>query len=54
MVVFLVGLLCGGASGGLTYLNTADPQISLIVGIIVAVLVWVLRGAWAIVANIDL
>ncbi|MFF0166818.1 hypothetical protein [Streptomyces prasinus] len=40
MPVFILGLLLGAVSGGVTYGLTADPQLSGIVGAISAVLTW--------------
>lgn len=39
-MTFLLGLILGGVSGGATYALTADGQLALVVGVIVAVLAW--------------
>ncbi|MEU9218907.1 hypothetical protein AB0D47_20425 [Streptomyces sp. NPDC048376] len=40
MPLFILGLLLGGISGGVTYGLTADPQIAGIVAAIAAILTW--------------
>ena len=40
MPTFILGLLLGGVSGGVTYGLTADGQLAAIVGAIAAVLTW--------------
>lgn len=39
-MTFIIGLLLGGISGGLTYALTDDSELGLIVGVIVTVLAW--------------
>ncbi|MEU3426617.1 hypothetical protein [Streptomyces gardneri] len=39
-MTFILGLLLGGLSGGITYALTADSGAALVVGIIAAVLTW--------------
>lgn len=51
MLTFLAGLACGGVSGGLTFMQTGDPQISLVLGVLATVLAWVLRGISLIVGG---
>ncbi|MFE7073780.1 hypothetical protein ACFU96_27205 [Streptomyces sp. NPDC057620] len=40
MPIFLLGLVLGGISGGVTFSLTADGQLAAIIGIIAAVLTW--------------
>jgi len=40
MPLFLLGLVLGGLSGGITYGLTADGQLAAIVGAVAAVLTW--------------
>lgn len=40
MPLFLLGLVLGGISGGVTFGLTADGQLAAIIGIIAAVLTW--------------
>ncbi|MBD0838773.1 hypothetical protein [Streptomyces sp. TRM68416] len=40
MPVFLLGLVLAALSGGGTWALTADGQLALVVGVVVAVLTW--------------
>ena len=40
MPVFILGIVLGAISGGITYGLTADGQLAAIVGIVAAVLTW--------------
>lgn len=40
MPLFILGLLLGGISGGITYGLTADGQLAAIVGVVAMVLTW--------------
>lgn len=42
MIMFILGLVVGGVSGGLTLHSTGDGSVAAVVGIICCVLVWVL------------
>ncbi|MEU6057967.1 hypothetical protein [Streptomyces sp. NPDC047097] len=50
MIAFIVGLLFGGLSGGITHALTGDSRLAVIVGLIAAVLTW-LGGATLIVLD---
>ena len=41
MPLFLLGLLLGALSGGVTYALTTDNQLASIAGIIAAILTWI-------------
>ncbi|WP_406000714.1 hypothetical protein [Streptomyces sp. NBC_00829] len=40
MPLFILGLLLGGISGGITYGLTTDGQLAAIVGVVAMVLTW--------------
>jgi hypothetical protein len=46
MLRFVIGLVLGAISGGLTYHFTTDTVLALIVGGVVAVLLWAFGEAW--------
>ncbi len=39
-MIFALGLVFGGASGGITYALTADSGVALLVGVAAAILTW--------------
>lgn len=40
MPIFLLGIVLGGLSAGLTYASTTDGQLSALVGAVGAVVTW--------------
>ncbi|MDG9703763.1 hypothetical protein [Streptomyces sp. DH37] len=48
---FLIGLLLGALSGGVTYHFTADGRLAAIIGVIVFLAAWL--GIWAVLVIDD-